>query len=128
MFERDWEPAKAKIIAMKELSNWSDDPSSNFQQSAPYEYVVDVQPSGQPTFRATFRDPYLRGDMAHPREGEVVNVRYHPKSHKVKLIAEEWKAKSFTAKDRHRPPPPAHSGVVYAPLIPPSTRNVEALT
>jgi hypothetical protein len=35
---------------------------------------VHVRPGGGTPFRTTFRDPYLRGYMDHPVEGQVINV------------------------------------------------------
>jgi len=102
MFGRDWEQAQATVVAVKDLSNWSGDPDSQSTQSRPHEYVVDVRPDGQPPFRATFRDSYVRGTMDHPVEGQLINVLYQPKSHKVKLIAEEWKYTSGKSKDDQR--------------------------
>ncbi len=90
MFEH-WVLAKATVIAVKDLSSWTSDPDSDWTQSTPHEYVVDVRPDDQPPFRATFRDPYLRGHRAYPTEGQLIDVLYQPKSHNVKLIAEQWK-------------------------------------
>lgn len=102
MFGWDWEQAQATVVAVKDLSNWSGDPDSQITLSRPHEYVVDVRPDEQPPFRATFRDPYVRGSMDHPVEGQVINVLYQPTSHKVKLIAEEWKYTSGKSKDGQR--------------------------
>lgn len=90
MFEH-WQQAKATVVAVKDLTNWTGDPNSDWTQSTPHEYVVDVRPDSEPPFRATFRDPYLRGHRDHPTEGQVIDVLYHSKSHDVKLIAEQWK-------------------------------------
>jgi len=99
MFGREWETAEATVIAVKELTSWSGDPSSDFTQSKPHEYVVDVRPEGQPQFRATFRDPYIRGYMDHPQEGQVIKVLWRPKSHDVKLNPDDWKYTTGKTKD-----------------------------
>ena len=102
MFGRDWQQAQATVVVVKDLSNWSGNPDSQITQSRPHEYVLDVRPDGQPPFRATFRDPHVRGNIDHPVEGQVINVLYQPKSHKVRLIAEEWEYTSGTSKDDQR--------------------------
>jgi len=99
VFGRDWETAEATVVAVKDLANWSGDPQSQTTQSKPHEYVVDVRPEGQPPFRATFRDPYVRGHMDHPDEGQVIQVLYRPKSHEVKLNHEDWKLSSGKSDD-----------------------------
>jgi hypothetical protein len=98
MFGRDWEKAEATVVAVKDLTNWTGDPDSDFTQSRPHEYVVDVRPEGQPPFRATFRDPRVRGYMDHPSEGQIINVLCRPKSGEAKLIADEWKKSSGKSK------------------------------
>jgi len=99
VFGRGWEEAEATVVAVKDLTNWSGDPDSASTQSRPHEYVVDVRPASQPPFRAKFRDPYVRGHMDHPGEGQVINVLCQPKSQKVKLITDEWKYSSGKGKD-----------------------------
>src|SRR5258707_6953642 len=99
MFGCDWKTAEATVIAVKDLTNWSGDPDSAYTQSRPHEYVVDVRPDGEPQFRATFRDSYIRGFIDHPSEGEVIKVLYHPKSQKLKLIADDWKYPAGKSKD-----------------------------
>jgi hypothetical protein len=94
MFGRDWEKAEATAVAVKEITSWTGDPDSDVTQSIPHEYVVDVRPEGQPPFRATFRDAFVRGHMDHPSEGQVINVLCRPKSGDAKLIADEWKKSS----------------------------------
>jgi len=94
MFGRDWEKAEATVVAVKDLTSWTGDPDSDITQSTPHEYVVDVRPEAQPPFRATFRDPLVRGHMDHPSEGQVINVLCRPKSSEAKLIADEWKRSS----------------------------------
>jgi hypothetical protein len=94
VFGRGWDEAEATVVAVKELKSWSGDPSSQITQSKPHEYVVDVRPTGAAPFRTTFRDPYLRGTMDHPREGQVIKVLCQPKSQKAKLIEHEWKHSS----------------------------------
>ncbi len=99
MFGRDWETAEATVAAVKDLASWTGDPDSATTQSRPHEYVVDVRPEGQAPFRATFRDPYIRGYRDHPSEGQVIEVLYQTKSQKVKLPADDWKYTSGKSKD-----------------------------
>ena len=102
MFKHGWEEAEATVIAVKELKSWTGDPSSQITQSTPHEYVVDVRPAGGSPFRATFRDPYVRGTMDHPSEGQVIKVLCQPKSQKAKLIEDEWKHASDPGKVAQR--------------------------
>ena len=95
MFEH-WEPAPATVVATERLSNWS---RQNLHGPAcPYEYIVDVQPS-QPAFRATFHDALMHGYVKHPAQGDVVNVLFDPKSHKVKL-GDEYKGSPREADEK----------------------------
>jgi hypothetical protein len=66
MFEH-WEPAPATVVAVKRLSNWSRQGLEG--PACPYEYIVDVQPSDQPPFRATFHDALMHGYGAAPGAG-----------------------------------------------------------
>lgn len=99
MFGHGWEEAEATVIAVKELKSWSGDPSSSITQSKPREYVVDVRPAGAAPFSTTFRDPYVRGTMDHPSEGQVIKVLCQPKSQKAKLIEHEWKHSTDPGKE-----------------------------
>jgi hypothetical protein len=83
MLERDWEPAEATIVSERLLTNWGRGARGN--ATVPHEYVVDVRPQAQPPFRATFHEPLMHGHYDHPRPGDVVNVLFNPKNHKVKL-------------------------------------------
>jgi hypothetical protein len=103
VFGHDWEEAEATVIAVKDLKSWTGDPSSQITQSPPHEYVVDVRPGGGAPFRATFRDPYVRGTMAdHPREGQTIKVLCQPKAQKAKLIESEWKHSADADKEAKR--------------------------
>lgn len=102
MFEREWKQARGTVVAVKDLTSWTSDPQSMVTQSKPHEYVVDVQPGDEPALRATFRDPYIRGHMDHPTEGQVIDVLYHPKSQKVKLIEEQWKHSDDESERQHQ--------------------------
>lgn len=86
MFEHDWQPAEATIVEERPLTNWSRTVGGNY--TVPREYVADVRPEGQAPFRATFHEPLTHGHYDHPRPGDVVNVLFNPKSHKVKLSPE----------------------------------------
>src|SRR6266487_2400174 len=88
MFERDWELAEATIITERLLTHWS---RGAGDATVPREYVADVRPQGQPPFRATFHEPLIHGHYDHPRAGQVANVLFNPKTHKVKL-SPEYKA------------------------------------
>ena len=87
MFEH-WESAEATVVATRRLSNWSRQGVEG--PACPYEYIVDVRPAGEPTFRATFHDALMHGNVKHPAEGDVVNVLFDAKSQKVKL-SDEYK-------------------------------------
>jgi hypothetical protein len=87
MFEH-WEPAQATVVATRRLSNRSRQGLEG--HACPYEYIVDVRPSDQPPFRATFHDALMHGYVKHPGQGDVVDVLFDPNSHKVKL-GDEYK-------------------------------------
>jgi hypothetical protein len=36
-------------------------------------------------FGATFDDPYLNGELISPADGDVIVVKFHPKTHAVKM-------------------------------------------
>src|SRR5260370_8027880 len=83
MLGRKWEPGEATIVARKQ------DESSGAMRgdSRTYEFVADVQPTdGSPAFRATFRRPAIDLKVFHaPEVGQVVHVKFDPKSHKVQF-------------------------------------------
>jgi hypothetical protein len=80
MFGRGWEAGKAKIIARKPLS------AGPHGITTRWSYVGDVQPDdGGPGFRATFDDPHLNGELISPADGDVIVVKFHPKTHAVKI-------------------------------------------
>jgi hypothetical protein len=87
MFEH-WEPAEATVVATRRLGNWSRQGLKG--PDCPYEFIVDVRPPGQETFRTTFHDALMHGYVKHPAQGDVVNVLFDSKSHKVKL-SDEYK-------------------------------------
>ncbi len=78
MFGHDWQSAQAAIVATRRLPN--SDP-----EKMPQEYIADVKPLDLPAFRATFRDPWDTDDFWQPDVGDVVKVRFDPKTHKVKF-------------------------------------------
>lgn len=80
MFDRGWEPGTATIVARKPLS------AGPHGITTRWSYVADVKPdAGTPTFRTTFDDPRLNGELISPAEGAVVRVKCKPDSKEAKL-------------------------------------------
>jgi hypothetical protein len=80
MLGRGWEGGTATIIARKPLS------AGPHGITTRWSYVADVQPDiGAPTFRATFDDPHLNGELVSPQEGAAVRVKCKPDRKDVKL-------------------------------------------
>lgn len=78
MFGRDWQRAEATIIKAAKVQVHKNDRYRH------YEYVVEVRPDGVAPFRAKLSQPEAGPSFAFPNEGQVVGVRCHPKSRKVK--------------------------------------------
>jgi hypothetical protein len=78
MFGRDWQRAEATIVKAAEVQVHKNDRYRH------YEYVVEVRPDGVAPFRAKLSQPEAGPSFAFPQEGQVVGVRFHSKSRKVK--------------------------------------------
>jgi hypothetical protein len=103
MLGRGWEGGTATIIARKPLTAGSHGITTR------WSYVADVRPdSGAPTFRATFDDPHLNGELKSPEEAAVVRVKCKPESKDVKFdrsdpalsLRKERREESDQAEDR----------------------------
>jgi len=80
MFGKNWEHGQATIIERKPLS------AGPHGITTRWSYIGDVTPdSGASTFRATFDDPHLNGELVSPEVGTVVAVRFNPDTREVKL-------------------------------------------
>jgi hypothetical protein len=127
MFGRNMIEGKATIVA--------DEGYTGFKETGPNfawehcKYIVDVQPEGGEAFRTetVAKVAFLGG----PSEGDVVNCKYDPKSHKVQLVLDgdpryDPRLKQEAEKARHEallhakpgsmPTPTRTSG--YQPLDP----------
>jgi hypothetical protein len=77
MFGRDWQPARAKVIAKKYAES-----SAN---SGVYRYVVDVTPRAGATFRARLKQSPLTNRMIRLDIGAEVDVLAEPRRGKVRF-------------------------------------------
>ena len=50
-----------------------------------WSYVVDVHPTGEPSFRAEVKDPFFNGNFVTPRDHETVALELETKSRKVRF-------------------------------------------
>lgn len=77
MFGRGWERAEATIVEAELV------PVHKGDRHKHNVYVVEVRPAGQSPFRAKLAQPET-GQFAFPERGQVIGVRYQPKSQKAK--------------------------------------------
>jgi hypothetical protein len=78
MFGQGWEQAEATIVKVADVAVHKNDRYTH------REYVVEVRPAGHEPFRAKLVQPETGPRFGFPKEGQVVAVRVHPKSRKVK--------------------------------------------
>jgi hypothetical protein len=70
------EPAEATVLSVEERSKLT----SN--ELRDYDHVLEVRPANEPPFTATVREKlWITG--LRPKKGDVLKVRFDPKSHKV---------------------------------------------
>jgi hypothetical protein len=77
MFGHDWEPATAKIVAMKYKEAG--------ERSGAYEYVADITPSSGSAFRAKLKQPPFMSHVVRLSEGDVVQVLADVKHQRAKF-------------------------------------------
>jgi hypothetical protein len=78
VFGRGWERAEASIVKVANVPVHKND---RYKHN---EYVVEVRPAGGQPFRAKLGQPETGPRFGFPAEGQVVGVKFHPKSRKVK--------------------------------------------
>src|SRR5690242_3624917 len=73
------EPAQAKVLYAQDVSGgWED------IHHVKIEFVLEVHPPNGQAFRAKATHHFIRFTR-YPKVGDVVNVKYHPKSQEVEL-------------------------------------------
>ena len=77
MFDRNWEPATAKIVAKKFKESG--------ERSGVWEYVADVAPASGEVFRTTLKQPPFMSHVVQLREGEVVDVLADVKAQRARF-------------------------------------------
>lgn len=95
VFDRNWEPATAKVVAKKFKESG--------ERSGVWEYVADVTPASGEAFRATLKQPPFMSHVVQLREGEVVNVLADRKAQRAKFDRADPRISGKgqpTAKDR----------------------------
>ena len=128
MFGKSLVDGKAKIIADEGMTGFTSTSTGFGTAWVHCKYIVEVQPETGAAFRAETkaRVPYLGG----PNDGDVVNCRYDPDSHKVELVidgdprydpkllrkAEKAQREELLNATPGSTPAPASSG--YTPLDP----------
>ena len=78
MFGRDWQRVDATIVKAASV------PVHKHDRYHHYEYVVEVRPPDEAPFRAKLGQPETGPSFAFPKEGQVISVKFHAKSRKVK--------------------------------------------
>jgi hypothetical protein len=78
VFGHGWERAEATIIKVANV------PVHKHDRYTHNEDVVEVHPVGDKPFRAKLGQPETGPRFGFPREGDVVGVKFQPKSRKVK--------------------------------------------
>jgi hypothetical protein len=82
MFGRDWQPARATILARRNIPR--------NQTTSSEEFIADIQPdAGGPLFRATFRGPLSSTGFRAPDVGDVAPVFCDVKHQKVKFDVDD---------------------------------------
>jgi hypothetical protein len=80
-----WESGQATIVTRRVVKQGHAGEAGHLSW-AQYEYIADVRPDGPAApFRATFGDPRNGIHFSAPEVGQVVKVKFHPKSQKVKF-------------------------------------------
>lgn len=80
-----WESGQATIVTRRVVKQGHAG-EAGILSWAQYEYIADVQPDGLTApFRATFGDPYNGIHFQAPEVGQVVKVKFRPKSQHVKF-------------------------------------------
>ena len=77
MFDRDWEPATARIVAKKFKEGG--------ERSGVWEYVAGVTPASGEAFRTTLKQPPFMSHVVQLREREVVSVLADLKAQRAKF-------------------------------------------
>ena len=73
------EPAQATVLYAQDITgNWED------MYHIKMEFVLEVHPPNGQAFRAKATHHFIRFTH-YPQVGDVVNVKYHPKSREVEL-------------------------------------------
>lgn len=79
MFDHHHEPAPATVLYAQDVSgNWED------MYHVKIEFVLEVHPPNGQAFRAKATHHFFML-TPYPQVGDVVNVKYHPKSREVEL-------------------------------------------
>jgi putative oligomerization/nucleic acid binding protein len=80
-----WESGQATIVIRRVVKQGHGGEAGHLSWAL-YEYIADVQPDGPAApFRATFGDPRNGIHFNAPEVGQVVKVKFHPRSRQVKF-------------------------------------------
>jgi hypothetical protein len=114
--------ADARVVEEIDISKWQDAGTSMTRK-----YVLEVQPAGEAPFQVSVKDSFSAAWA--PKRGDLLKVRFNPKSHKVAFDLEgdpryDYSLQKQTGQwkpGETRPPSPfgtGSRGEVLPPLIP----------